>query len=290
MRVFHRSFGRAKRRGSVSARQRLSESKRTHEKARDYAKRPVLVPRVINSTNSGYNRNAHRIDDDLRYLTKRRRVLYMSPVFLFVALAGITLWAPFSGRPRELSAQQASAISSDAQPDIVPFAGASDEKPAPDYLETYEVDAARPRMLTIESLGVQARVFEVGTDGRGQPQLAKNSYDTGWYNVSALPGESGAAVLSGACSGSVGSGVFNRLGELSRGDKLTLERGDGTLLTYGVVSLEKLPVDSVDMTAVLRPSYGATRGLNLIGCTGAYNTKTNDFAGRTIIYATQEDE
>lgn len=290
MRVFSRSFGRANRRGSKSARQRLSESKKTNTGARDYAKRPVLAPHVINGAGGGYNRNAHRIDDDVRYLMKRRRVLYASPILLFAAVAAITLWAPFSGRPQELSAQQASAISRDAQPDVVPFAGASDERQAENYLETYQVASMRPRILTIESLGIRARVFEVGTDGRGQPQLAKNSYDTGWYNVSALPGEAGAVVLSGACSGSVNNGVFNRLGELSSGAQITLQRGDGVTVVYTVVSVDKVAVESVDMTTVLRPSYGATRGLNLIGCTGSYNTKTNDFAGRTIVYAIQEDK
>jgi len=289
MRVFHRSFGRAWRRGPVSARQRLTEPKRTQPKIHDYAKRPVLATRILNSSGAGYNRNAHRIDDDIRYLMKRRRVLYASPAVLFVTVAAITLWAPFSGHPQELSAQQVSAVESTIQPDVVPFAGASDEQPASNYLETYHVAPERPRILTIESLGVKARVFEVGTDGRGQPQLAKNSYDAGWYNVGTLPGAPGAVVLSGACSGSVGNGVFSRLGELSSGDKLTVEKGDGTILTYNVTYSEKLPVDSVDMTVVLQPPYGTTKGLNLIGCTGSYSTKTNDFADRTIVYTVLEN-
>ncbi len=289
MRVFHRSFGRAKRRGGpVSARRRLDESKRTHAKAHDYAKRPVLAARVLANAGGGYNRNAHRVDDELRYLMKRRRVLYMSPMLLFVAVAALTLWAPFGGRPQELSAQQVSAISGSVEPDVIPFAGASDEEPAPDYLETYQVEAARPRILSIESIGIRSRVFEVGIDGRGQPQLAKNSYDTGWYNVSVLPGEPGAVVLSGACSGSVGNGVFNRLGEIVKGSTIAIERGDGAVVTYKTVSSETVAVDMVDMTSVLRPPYGTTNSLSLIGCTGAYDVKTNDFAGRTIVHAVQE--
>lgn len=288
MRVFHRSFGRAWRRGPVSARQRLTESKRTRPKIHDYAKRPVLATRILNSSGAGYNRNAHRIDDDIRYLMKRRRVLYASPAVLFVTVAAITLWAPFSGHPQELSAQQVSAVESTIQPDVVPFAGASDEQPASNYLETYHVAPERPRILTIESLGVKARVFEVGTDGRGQPQLAKNSYDAGWYNVGTLPGAPGAVVLSGACTGTVGKGIFNKLHELTKGASIVIEDGDGMLYSYSVSYAETVPVDSVDMTTVLRPTYGTTRGLSLIGCAGTYDTKTNDFSNRVIVYARQE--
>lgn len=288
MRVFHRSFGRAARRGPVSARQRLSESEHTRQKTHDYAKRPVLAARVLNSAGGVYNRNAHRIDDEMRYLMRRRRVLYMSPMLLFVAVAAITLWAPFSGRPQELSAQQVGAISGSVEPGVVPFAGASDEVPASDYLEVYRSDPLRPRIVTIESLNIRARVFEVGADGRNQPQLAKNSYDVGWYNVSALPSDPGSVVLSGACSGSVGNGVFNHLGEVAAGAEITIERGDGVVVVYGVVSSETVVADAVDMAAVLRPVHGEARGLSLIGCAGAYDTKTNDFAGRTIIYAVQK--
>lgn len=249
---------------------------------------PSRSSRTVSS--GGYNRNVHREQDARRYTRRRRKIFYVLPSAAFVVVAVIMLWGPFANQPQGLSAQQASAVSIGSLPEVVPFAGSSDQVPAANYLTTYKVAAERPRIISINSIGVTARVFEVGRDGRVQPQLAKNSYDAGWYNVSVKPGDNGAVVVSGACSGSVGQGVFHRLNELSNGDTITLEKGDGTVLSYVVVGKETVAVDAVDMTKVLSPANRAAQGLNLIGCTGSYDEKTNDFAGRIIVYAAQEGE
>lgn len=249
-------------------------------------KEPVVV-RERHAKKGGYDRNGRRHTDERLYNKKRRQILYIMPVMAFVVVAVIMLWGPFANQPQILSAQQASAVSDDSQPNVIPLTRSSDEKPAVNYIETYQTAPDRPRVLTIDSLGVKSRVLEVGLDGRSQPQLPRNSYDAGWYNVSVLPGESGAVVLSGACSGSVGQGVFRRLGELQKGSRIIIEKGDGTQVVYEVAGSENVIADKVDMTKVLAPMYGTDRGLNLMGCTGAYSVKTNDFAERIVIYAVQ---
>lgn len=234
----------------------------------------------------GYNRNACREQDKQHYYARRRKTVYVLPSVVFVVVAAAVLWWPFTNQPHGTSEQQANAVSIGSLPEVVPLAGVSDQVPAANYRETYKVAANRPRILSIESLGLTARVFEVGRDGRSQPQLAKNSYDVGWYNVGVEPGEEGAVVVSGACSGSVGQGAFHRLDSLQDGDVIGIEKGDRTMLRYVIVARETVAVDAVDMTKVLSPAHQAAQGLNLIGCTGSYDEKTNDFAGRIIIYAT----
>lgn len=243
--------------------------------------------RAKTTSRGGYDRNGRRRRDERLYDKRRRRVLYAVPVMAFALIAVVMLWGPFANQPRILSAQQASAISENVQPTVVPFAGASDEKLVANYIETYKVASNRARVVTLEPLGVQARVLEVGRDSRGQPQLAKNSYDAGWYNASVLPGEAGAVVLSGACSGSVDNGVFHRLDELQKGAQVYIEKGDGMKVTYEVRGSETVAVDELDMAKVLAPTYGSTHGLSLVGCTGSYDVKTNDFAGRTVVYLVQ---
>ena len=251
----------------------------------DYTKRPALASHVLKGSTGGYSRNAHRHDDEKKYLVRRRRVLYLLPVMAFFVVVGVALWGPFVSRPQILSAQQTNLVDESAQPSVVPLAGSSDEKPAANYLETYKTAPTSPKLLSIDSLGIQARVLEVGLDGRNQPQLPKNSYDAGWYNVSALPGKAGAMVLSGACSGSVGQGVFHRLGELKHGELIRITRGDGVSYEYSVEYIETVTVEKVPMTDALVPANRVAEGLNLIGCTGKYDVKTNDFAERTIVYA-----
>lgn len=236
----------------------------------------------------GYDRNSRRRIDEKLYYRKRHRLMYAVPSAVFVVAAAVMLWNPFTNSPEVLSAQQASAASDTVQQSVTPLAWSSDETPAANYIETYKTAANRPRVLTIDSLGVRARVLEVGVDGRHHPQLPRNSYDTGWYNVSVLPGQSGAVVLSGACNGSVGEGAFRRLNELAAGAQLTIEKGDGTTVAYEVQSVATVAVDTLDMTSVLLPAHGFSRGLNLVGCSGKYDVKTNDFASRVVVYATEE--
>lgn len=251
----------------------------------DYAKRPTVSSHILKESDGGYSRNSRRLDDERRYLTKRRHSLYVIPIGVFLFVSAFVLWAPFLNRSQPLLAQQTTVAVEPSQAEVVPLASSADTTPAANYLGTYKVSASHPRLLTIDSLSVRARIFEVGHDGRNHPQLPKNSYDTGWYNASALPGKSGAVVVSGACSGSVGDGVFRRLNELRPGMSISLERGDGTVFAYQVQGVETVLVDKVDMASILKPFNSSTEGLNLIGCAGSYDVKTNDFANRVIVYA-----
>ena len=251
----------------------------------DYAKRPTVSTHILKESDGGYNRNGRRLDDERNYLTKRRHSLYSVPIGIFIAVSAFVLWAPFLSHSQPLLAQQTAVPTETSQAEVVPLAGSSDTTPSANYLETYKVSPTHPRLLSIDSLSVKARVFEVGHDGRNQPQLPNNSYDVGWYNVSALPGNQGAVVVSGACSGSVGSGVFRRLNELKTGATMSLERGDGSVITYQVESIETVPADAVNMASVLEVTGRATEGLNLIGCAGSYDVKTNDFSSRVIVFA-----
>lgn len=251
----------------------------------DYAKRPTVSAHILKESDGGYSRNSRRLDDERRYLTRRRHSLYIIPIGVFLFISAFVLWAPFLNRSQPLLAQQTSVTSGVSQAEVAPLAGSADVTPAANYLEAHKVPAAQPRLLTIDSLSVRARVFEVGHDGRNQPQLPKNSYDVGWYNASALPGKGGAVVVSGACSGSVGDGVFLRLNELRSGDGISLERGDGSVFAYQVESIETVFADKVNMVDVLEPFNSSSEGLNLVGCAGSYDVKTNDFANRIIVYA-----
>lgn len=248
------------------------------------AKRITPVVRQSSPTGS-YDRNAHRRHDEKTYHRKRRKLFYAVPTGVFIGVIALVIWGPFAVQPKSLSSQQATTLSVSARPDIVPLAVSSDVQPAEGYLQTYTVASNRARIVMIDSLSVKARVLEVGTDGRNLPQLPRNSYDVGWYNVSVAPGESGATVLSGACSGSVGQGVFRRIGELSEGAEITVEMGNGTVLRYAVQSVASVVVESVDMTEVLRPLHGTEQGMSLVGCSGTYDAATNDFAGRVIVRA-----
>jgi sortase (surface protein transpeptidase) len=79
--------------------------------------------------------------------------------------------------------------------------------------------------------------------------------------------------------------VFRRLNELQAGSGISIERGDGGVDAYQVESIETVRADTVNMADVLVPFNRSSEGLNLIGCAGSYDSKTNDFANRVIIFA-----
>lgn len=165
----------------------------------------------------------------------------------------------------------------------------SDEKPSdPNYKQNYKVAPQLPRLLTIQKIGVSARILQVGVDKDNRMEVPKTAYDVAWYNGSSRPGENGAMVIDGHVQGVGGGAVFTNLKKLVAGDTITVERGDGKQLTYKVVKTETIPVDKVDTGSLLVSADTAKPGLNLITCGGNYDQKNDQFESRTIVYSLQE--
>lgn len=161
------------------------------------------------------------------------------------------------------------------------------EVPPEGYLASYVVGPTLPRYISLPSLSLKARIIPVGVDSKGRPRTPAHSYDAGWYNVSSRPGEAGAAVISGMCTTPATNGLFDGVKSMSKGDTVVVERGDGVVVKYAIVSSENVPVDELDMAKVLRPVDVHAPGLNIVICSGTYNPKTNDMSGRFVIYAKQ---
>ena len=69
------------------------------------------------------------------------------------------------------------------------------------------------------------------------------------------------------------------------GDKIDIERGDGSHVVFEVVNTETVPVADVNMSKLLVSANTAREGLNIITCGGDYNSNDFHFADRTIVYA-----
>lgn len=165
----------------------------------------------------------------------------------------------------------------------------SEAKPATNYLEAYKVAADVPRILSIPSLNIKARVLQVGVDGNNELLTPKSIYDTAWYTGSVKPGEPGTAIIDGHYVGPTTKGVFSRINSLKGGDVVVVERGDGQKFTFRVTGVETIPVEQMDMMKILAPNDKQSSKLNLITCGGSYDAKTFHFSHRTIVYAALED-
>lgn len=216
-----------------------------------------------------------------------RKRFFKQPVFvvlavvIFAAGMGVTWWGY-----KVNSAVQAQVTSlSSADTDEVP--PATDE-PSEQEVGGYVVAANMPRYLTIDKLGINARIRTMGTTKTGAVQAPTNVHDVGWYSGSSLPGVlGGAAFMDGHVSSWDTDGVFKHLPKLAVGDEIKVEMGDGRILVYRVVKTEASPADSVDMSKALVPVTAGKGGLNLMTCYGKVKPGTDEFTDRFMVYAEQ---
>lgn len=128
----------------------------------------------------------------------------------------------------------------------------------------------------------------MGVTDTGALDSPKNAWDAGWYTDSSKPGATGAMLIDGHVNDTRNTlGVFGQLHTLTTDDLIQVERGDGKLFTYRVVSSEQLPVEQVDMNKLMKSVQADRPGLNLITCGGKYNPQGQTFTDRVIVYAEQ---
>lgn len=152
-------------------------------------------------------------------------------------------------------------------------------------INSYVVAPDMPKKITIDSIGLSARILRMGVESNNQIQSPRSSYDTGWYEGSNKPNENGLMFINGHVSGPTKPGIFYNLKKLNAGDIITIEKGDGTLIKYQVVSKETLDLNNVDMQKTLRSIDVDKQGLNLMTCSGDYSAQSNTFNERLIVYS-----
>ena len=94
----------------------------------------------------------------------------------------------------------------------------------------------------------------------------------GWYTGSPRPGAIGSAIIVGHIDNYHGPGVFFRLSELTKGDKIYVKRADGTLVEFRVTSVQTYLKDHFPTEDVYGPVPDPE--LRLITCGGAFDPAT----------------
>ncbi|MGR6916335.1 class F sortase [[Actinomadura] parvosata] len=145
--------------------------------------------------------------------------------------------------------------------------------------------AARPTAVYIPSIGVAAPLMELGLDADGAiqnppfnpPNLA------GWYRYGPVPGQRGAAVITGHLDTRTGPAVFARLKEVKRGAQVQVLRADRSVAVFVVDKVEHAPKRGFPAKKV----YAKLRypGLRLVTCGGAFDRQAHSYEENTIVYA-----
>ncbi len=152
----------------------------------------------------------------------------------------------------------------------------------------YTVAADRPRYLTIEKLGItKSRVLAMGVNSKGELDTPNNIFDVGWYENSGKPGQGGTMIIDGHNGGPNVYGVFKRLPELTNGDIIKIERGDGAVFEYEVVENVAVALDEADdymIKAAKSPEKGR-ESITLISCTGEWSAVQQTYLSRQFTRA-----
>lgn len=145
-------------------------------------------------------------------------------------------------------------------------------------------DAAQASMgsrLVIPSIKVDAAIREMGYTTAGAMEVPDNRFDVSWFEPGTVPGETGSAVMAGHNRWDQGIGVFDRLDELQVGDLVSVVSGEGLASSFVVTGTRTYAVTD-DGNDIFDSATGAH--LNLITCSGVWNSALQDYTTRLVVF------
>jgi sortase (surface protein transpeptidase) len=143
--------------------------------------------------------------------------------------------------------------------------------------------AAPPVRIRIPAIGVSAAVVRLGLNRDGTLQVPADFGVTGWFTGGPAPGETGPAVIAGHIDSRRGPAVFYRLHALRPGDRVAVERADGTTVQFAVEGSAQYPKRAFPTEAVFGPSPDPL--LRLITCGGTFDRSRRSYRDNVVVTA-----
>lgn len=197
-------------------------------------------------------------------------------------LVGYAIWQQQIAPQPPPAAAGASAPERGAPTPTTPLARSSAAPPRGGVLP-----ASLPTSIQIPAIDVSSPVNAVGLNPDNTmevPQPGPRYDQTAWYQHSPTPGEIGPSVIIGHVdSAENGPSVFFSLGDLEPGQRITVNRADGTMAWFAVDSVRSYPKNSFP----LRTVYGDTdhAALRLITCGGTFDQATGRHLDNVVVFA-----
>jgi sortase (surface protein transpeptidase) len=143
-----------------------------------------------------------------------------------------------------------------------------------------------PVRVEIPRIGVASTLERLGRAPDRTVQVPSRWGVAGWYAGGTRPGDPGSAVILGHVDSTSGPAVFYRLGELRRGDAVTIRRADGSSVRFVVERIEQYPKDRFPTDEVYYPTLTPT--LRLVTCGGQFDHTTGHYRSNVIVFATMQ--
>lgn len=153
-------------------------------------------------------------------------------------------------------------------------------KPTAVHIPSINVDVSG-----LVPLGIQGRDGVPVTSGPGEVEVPPDDKpaEVGYFSLGFLPGQIGSAVLLGHVDANGQLGSFHDLGKMRVGDKITVDRSDGTSVTFTVTSVKTILKKDFNDQDV----YGAKPDaeLRLVSCGGKFIQATRQYDANVIVTA-----
>lgn len=178
-----------------------------------------------------------KIDRRASRITKAIGVIAI--VALIVCLIKILVWehSYYQNKSAETRNPEQAVIV-----DLADAINPSEIKPSDEEMEKYQTYTTSPRYLTIPRLSLKARIKDSNVVEYVMP-VPDNIYDVAWYSGSGNPGQGNNILISGISQGLTQPGAFANLDSLEKGDKISIERGDGEHFNYEVREISIIDKD-----------------------------------------------
>lgn len=144
--------------------------------------------------------------------------------------------------------------------------------------------AFAPARLKVPSLGIDAKVEEVGRKLDGAMGTPADFMNVGWWSEGSKPGSPGNAVMAGHVNNALTKpGVFAHLSKINKGDYVTVSDAEGRTKVYEVYEIASYEPDQAPLAKIF-----ATTGpsqLVLITCEGEWVADERSFDKRLVVIA-----
>lgn len=139
-----------------------------------------------------------------------------------------------------------------------------------------------PVRIQIPVIGVDTKLISLGLQQDGTMQVPPDAASAGWFTGAPTPGSLGPAVVVGHVHWQRRDGVFARLGQLTRGDNVRVDRADGSVAVFQVTRVIQVAKNAFPTEQV----YGntTTAGLRAITC-GGLDPSTHTYDDSVIVFA-----
>jgi len=145
-----------------------------------------------------------------------------------------------------------------------------------------------PIRLLIPKLSLNVKLESVGLTSQGAVDVPKGRADAAWFDLGPRPGAAGNAIIDGHFGWWKNGtpAIFNNLYKLLPGDKIYVTDAAGATTVF-IVRSSRGYQQIDDATSVFLSSDGQSH-LNLVTCAGAWNTDSQSYPQRLVVFADKE--